>query len=154
MSGRGSTFVQAGLLAGAMLAGAVGPGHSAGFFEKNFYMSGPRYTADVPLCNESAPLSSIQSTFRTKEGRFWNSDLAIVDFLNVREIAFRPWVSAAIPRRFCRADVVTSDGVKRPMYYSIIEDAGFVGFSWGVEWCVVGLDRNWAFNPLCKMAKP
>ena len=25
---------------------------------------------------------------------------------------------------------------------------------WGVEWCVVGLDRNWAYNPACKMAQP
>jgi hypothetical protein len=26
--------------------------------------------------------------------------------------------------------------------------------TWGVEWCVVGLDRNWAYNPRCKMARP
>jgi hypothetical protein len=26
--------------------------------------------------------------------------------------------------------------------------------TWGVEWCVVGLDRNWAYNPACKMARP
>jgi len=26
--------------------------------------------------------------------------------------------------------------------------------TWGVEWCVVGLDRNWAYNPACKMAQP
>ena len=29
-----------------------------------------------------------------------------------------------------------------------------IGSSWGVEWCVVGLDRNWAYNPACKMARP
>jgi hypothetical protein len=23
-----------------------------------------------------------------------------------------------------------------------------------VEWCVVGLDRNWAYNPSCKAARP
>ena len=22
-----------------------------------------------------------------------------------------------------------------------------IGMTWGVEWCVVGLDRNWAYNP-------
>ena len=22
-----------------------------------------------------------------------------------------------------------------------------IGASWGVEWCVVGVDRNWANNP-------
>ena len=33
------------------------------------------------------------------------------------------------------------------MHYSIIEDGGFAGFGQGVEWCVTGLDRNWAYNP-------
>lgn len=154
MAGRVSTYVQAGFLAAAMLAGTVGPGDSAGWFEKNFYMSGPRYSADVPLCTDSWPLAKIRSTFRTKEGRFWNSDLDIVDFQNVREVAFRPWVPGAIPRRFCRADVLISDGARRPVFYSIVEDGGFISASFGVEWCVLGLDRDWAYNPGCKMAKP
>jgi len=29
-----------------------------------------------------------------------------------------------------------------------------LGTSYGVQWCVVGLDRNWAYNPQCKMARP
>jgi hypothetical protein len=142
------------LLAVLVVAGASGPGRAAGFFEKNFYLSGPRYSANVPLCDESGPLSKIRSQFGTKEHRFWNSDLEIVDVLNVHEVSFRPWVPGTIPRRFCRADAVVSDGVKRPVYYSIIEDAGLIGASYGVEWCVVGLDRNWAYNPSCRMARP
>jgi len=142
------------MLAGLMAAVLTAPVRGAGFFEKNFYLSGPRYSADVPLCNESGPLGRIRSHFHTKEDRFWNSDLRIVDFVNVREIAFRPWAASAIPRRFCRADALVSDGIKRPIYYSIIEDGGLIGMTYGVEWCVVGLDRNWAYNPACKMAQP
>jgi hypothetical protein len=142
------------LLAVLIVPGATGPGLGAGFFEMNFYLSGPRYSANVPLCEESGPLRSIRARFGTKEGRFWNSDLRIVDFENVREVAFRPWAAGTIPRRFCRADALVSDGVKRPVYYSIIEDGGLIGMTYGVEWCVVGLDRNWSFNPSCKMARP
>ena len=47
-----------------------------------------------------------------------------------------------------------SDGTTHVVNYWIGEDTGFIGASWGVEWCVVGLDRNWAYNPRCKMAKP
>jgi len=36
----------------------------------------------------------------------------------------------------------------------VLSDTGMIGASWGVEWCVVGLDRNWAYNPRCKMARP
>ena len=156
MSGRLWTRILPLALGIAMVAGTAGPSRSAGFFEMNFYLSGPRYSADVPLCNEAGPLGRIQSTFETKEGRFWHSDLRIVDFVNVREIALRPWRGApgAIPRRFCSAEALVSDGRKRRVYYSIVEDGGFIGMMYGVEWCVVGLDRNWAYNPACKMARP
>jgi len=30
--------------------------------------------------------------------------------------------------------------------YSIAEDTGIIGATWGVEWCVDGYDRNWAYN--------
>jgi hypothetical protein len=47
-----------------------------------------------------------------------------------------------------------SDGHTRRVNYSIIEDGGFAGFESGVEWCVVGLDRNWAYKPACRSARP
>jgi hypothetical protein len=149
-----SRGVWAGLLAVLAVSGATGPAASAGFFEMNFYLSGPRYSAKVPLCEDTGPLGDIRARFRTKEGRFWNSDLKIVGFENVREVSFRPWTASAIPRRFCQADVMVSDGVKRPVYYSIVEDGGLIGATYGVEWCIVGLDRNWSYNPSCKMARP
>ncbi len=141
-------------LATAIVAGATAPGRSAGFFEMNFYLSGPRYSANVPLCTESGPLGRIRSHFHTKERRYWESDLRILDFENVHEIAVRPWAAASIPRRFCAAEALVSDGTRRPIYYSIVEDGGLMGMTYGIEWCVVGLDRNWAYNPACKMARP
>ncbi|HEX2216503.1 MAG TPA: hypothetical protein VHG27_07430, partial [Xanthobacteraceae bacterium] len=88
------------------------------------------------------------------EGRYWNSKLEITEFLTVRQVAVRPWAVDTIPRRFCSGTVLVSDGKKRRVNFAIIEDAGMIGASWGVEWCVVGLDRNWAYNPACRMALP
>ena len=73
---------------------------------------------------------------------------------SVREVAFRPWADGTIPRRFCTGRALISDGRWRALHYSIIEDAAVIGTTWGVEWCVVGVDRNWAYNPACKMARP
>ncbi|HJZ21039.1 MAG TPA: hypothetical protein VJ226_08780, partial [Bradyrhizobium sp.] len=67
---------------------------------------------------------------------------------------FRPWQSDNIPRRYCSADAMISDGKMRTVHYSIIEDGGFAGMGQGVEWCVTGLDRNWAYNPNCRSAQP
>ena len=139
------------------LVGATATGgatQAANWLEKNFWMTGPRYDHYVPLCDERGPLDKIVERFGTKEGRFWNSSLKIVGFESIREIAWEPWQSDTIPRRFCTASVLISDGKRHVINYSIIEDGGMIGFGYGIEWCVVGLDRNWAYNPACRWARP
>jgi hypothetical protein len=142
------SFVVAALIA----IGAAAPAGAASWMEKNVYMSGPRYDGVLPRCE--AALNTIAHRFAQKEGRFWNSNLQIVGFDRVRETAFRPWAPETIPRRYCSAVAMVSDGRAHTVHYSIIEDASIIGMTWGVEWCVVGLDRNWAYNPGCKMAQP
>jgi hypothetical protein len=138
----------------AMLIGLVAfsPAQAASWLEKNFWLSGPRYDGVLPACD--AALDRIADGFAEKESRFWNSNLQIVGFERVRQIAYSPWARGTIPRRFCRATALVSDGRKHAVYYWIGEDTGFIGANWGVEWCVVGLDRDWAYNPGCKMARP
>ncbi|MCX7312184.1 MAG: hypothetical protein NTV56_10770 [Alphaproteobacteria bacterium] len=128
------------------------PVSAASWLEKNFYLSGPRFDSQLPACDDSSALSTILRRFSTKEGRFWNSDLQITDFDKIREVAYRPWADGTIPRRFCSGRALTSDGHWRTVRYSIVEDGGMIGWSWGVQWCVVGVDRNWAYNPECRAA--
>jgi hypothetical protein len=130
------------------------PARAATIFEKEFWLSGPRYSAKVPLCEERGPLDMIRRRFGTKEGKFWNSDLKLVGFEQIQEVSRQPWAPGTIPRRFCSASALISDGVRRPMYYSITEDAGMIGVSYDVEFCVVGLDREWSYQPACLLAKP
>jgi len=138
----------------ALVGGWATAAWSASALELNFWLRGPRYDDKVPLCDEHGPLDKIMSRFVSKEYRFWNSDLEIVGFEKIREVAWEPWSSGTIPRRFCTASVLISDGKRRQINYSIIEDGGMIGTGYGVEWCVVGLDRNWAYNPSCRWARP
>ena len=128
------------------------PALAANPLELNFWLSGPKYDGRVAPCENA--LGKITVEFQEKEGTFWNSKLRIMGYGNIHEIAFRPWQSDNIPRRYCSADVMISDGKMRTVHFSIVEDGGFAGFGQGIEWCVTGLDRNWAFNPACKAAKP
>ena len=139
-----------GAVLGLLAVGA--PAHAANPLELNFWLSGPKYDGRVGPC-ESA-LSRIASDFQDKESKFWNSSLTITGFANIHEIAFRPWQSDNIPRRYCTGSVMVSDGRARTVNFSIIEDGGFASYGDGVEFCVVGLDRNWAYNPACRAAKP
>jgi hypothetical protein len=146
-AGIGAAFgVLFGLLAFGQAAQAANP------LELNFGLFGPSYDGRVAPC-ESA-LGTITTQFWEKESQFWNSNLRITAYGQVHETAFRPWQSDNIPRRYCSADVMLNDGKMRVVHYSIIEDGGFAGYGQGVEWCVTGLDRNWAYNPGCKAAQP
>ena len=140
-------------LGAALFAAASSvPAPAANWLEKTFYMIGPRYDSKVPTCDDSWALSTIQRRFGTKEGRFWNSDLQITNFDQIREVSYRPWADGTVPRRFCSGRAKTSDGHWRALRYSIVEDGAIIGTSWGVQWCVVGADRNWAYNPNCQAA--
>ncbi len=134
-----------GVLALGQTAEAANP------FEMNFWLSGPKYDGRVAPCEAALP--TITSQFHEKESTFWNSDLQITGFGAIREVTFRPWQSDNIPRRYCSAEAMISDGKPRKVQYSIIEDGGFASIGQGVEWCVTGLDRNWAYNPACRAAK-
>jgi hypothetical protein len=132
---------------------AFGPAaQAANPLELNFWLSGPRYDGKVAECEKA--LGTITHQFWEKESTFWNSNLQITGYGQIRETAFRPWQSDNIPRRFCSAEAMISDGKVRTVHYSIVEDGGFAGYGQGVEWCVTGLDRNWAYNPACRAARP
>ena len=54
------------------------PASAAQWWEKNFWLSGPEYSAEVPLCEDDGVLARIQSRFSQKEREYWNSELQIV----------------------------------------------------------------------------
>jgi hypothetical protein len=159
MGGRTSWFALALGVAAATMSAVPASAQNAidalrSALELNFWLSGPRYEGVLPACDDPWPLESIATKFAQKEGRFWNSVLTIQGYERIRETAYRPWAPNTIPRRFCSALALVSDGIKHPIHYSIGETTGLIGSSWGVEWCVVGLDRNMAYSPACKMARP
>jgi hypothetical protein len=133
---------------------ALAPARAATILEKNFWMSGPEYTRDLPNCESHPALDRIIRDFHTKEYRFWNSELQIVGFENIHEIDTMPWAAQAIPHRYCGGTAVINNSTKHAIFYSIAEDDGMIGLDWGVNFCVVGLDRNFAYNPDCRAAQP
>lgn len=140
-----------GLATGAV---SFSPVRAANFFEKNFWLSGPNYNRDMPNCDYAPALDEIIANFHSKEVRFWNSELQIVGIENIRETAYLPWAAQSIPRRFCTGTALINDGRRHPIFYSIASGTGMIGMGWGVNFCVVGLDRNWAYNPACRSAQP
>lgn len=138
----------------ALCVTSVSQPRAASWLEENFWLSGPRYDRAVPACDYPGALDRIIANFHTKEYRFWNSQLRIVGVENIHETAWLPWAAQSIPRRFCSGTAVINDGARHALYYSIAEDTDLIGQGWGVNFCVDGLDRNDAYSPNCRAAKP
>ena len=116
------------------------------------------FFATLPKCDDAGVLSTISGRSAQTE----NSPLGrrARDRRILRACAsFRANGLAYIPRRVARAlmddpRAPTDDRMrKRTTVYSIA-DAGIIGWGYGVEWCVVGLDREHALcaGLLCSQA--
>lgn len=133
---------------------AATPVSAGSWRERAYRLPGQDYSGVLPFCDDRRVADKIASRFAQKESEYWHSPLRIVQTDRIRELAYRPWGPSYIPRRFCKARVMTNDGYFRELSYAIAEDQGMIGMTWGVEWCVDGVDRHLAFAPNCKMARP
>ena len=112
------------------------------------------YAADLPTCGDPSVLEVVSTRFAEKEAKFWHSSLTIVEYARITPVAWRPWGLDQIPRRFCTATATISDGRRTSVDYSVREDLGFIGNGWDIQFCATGLDRNAAYSPACRMARP
>jgi hypothetical protein len=122
--------------------------------ERPSELSPRQYDAGLPACEDASVLNDVASSFETKERRFWNSELKILSFERVQQVAWRPWGLDYIPRRYCTGTVIVSDGYRHKVNFSIREDLGFIGVGWDTDSCVDGFDRHYAYAPHCKQAAP
>jgi hypothetical protein len=112
------------------------------------------YSGDLPGCHDPALLQRISRHFLQRENEYWSSGLQILGYEKVRETSYRSNGLDFIPRRYCRASAVMNDGKVRQVVYSIGENQSIIGWGPGVEWCIVGLDRNYAWGRSCMAAQP
>ena len=127
---------------------------AASWLELNFWLSGPRYDREMPPCDYPWALNNIMSDFQNKETVFWNSSLQIVGIDHIQQTAVLPWAAQSMPQRFCSGTARVSDGSSHRIFYSIAEATSLIGVGWGINFCVVGLDRDFAYGPHCRAARP
>lgn len=111
------------------------------------------YSTELPACDDPGVLSRITQRFEQKESEYWHSRLQIGGYDRIRQIGFRANGLGYIPRRYCLARAGLSDRRPRAVIYAIGENLGIIGWDFGVEWCVVGLDRNLAYAPGCSAVR-
>jgi hypothetical protein len=127
------------------------------------------YDAQLPACDDPGVIGRIQRRFDNREAAYWNSTLQLTSVEHIKQTHFRPNGQDLIPRRYCTARALTSDGRRHRLDFNLVEDAGITGWhgslffglvrfptpgSYNVEWCLSGLDRHRTYAPDCRMARP
>ena len=112
------------------------------------------FSAEIPNCDDPAVLDRIRDRFAQKESEFWGSTHKLGATERIVEIGYRANGLAYIPRRYCVARFELDDSRRVTVDYQVQSDLGIIGWSYGVEWCVVGFDRNLAYAPACSALRP
>lgn len=112
------------------------------------------YSGSLPFCDNPTVLGKLHARFVERERDYWNSGLIIVGWQRVQEIGYRANGVDYIPRRFCKALAYMNDQKVREVSYQVGEGLGPIGIGWDIEWCMTGLDRNYAYGLDCRGARP
>ncbi|MEX6506553.1 hypothetical protein [Jiella sp. M17.18] len=122
----------------------------------------------VPACDNAAVLGEVEDQFEYGAPRVLEQKLTILEFSHMQEKAYLPQVVAdeipsprPIERRYCQAQALLSDHVRRTVYYVIEYPMGFatvgahLGFlspvpAWKAQGCVLGLDQWHVYGANCE----
>ena len=104
----------------------------------------------MPRCDDPSIYGQIVADSRS---RYWASSVTVVD-IDARKAPTRKYWPQDMPRRFCEGAIKTQSGAESPINYPVY--FAIIGSSSGYDlaWCVVGLDRQWAYDPQCRLARP
>lgn len=108
----------------------------------------------LPLCDDPDVHRIIAARFAYADREYYRGIASIDAFDHISETALIADRPSPLARRYCRARVHMSDERTRTMFYMIEEDASFVSWSWGVEFCIRGLDRWRVYDGKCRTVRP
>jgi hypothetical protein len=103
-----------------------------------------------PRCNDPVVYARIAAEY---PGRHWASGFAAVG-IRGHATTRKYWPHGDMPRLFCEGIITPPSGAERPSYYPIYYAIIANGLTYELEWCVVGLDRAWPYDPRCRLARP
>ena len=113
--------------------------------------------AESALCDDAKMLRKIRARFAHQVRRVYHrDDLAITDFVDIHQHRYHrqdPHWDRPIPRRYCHATALLSDGDYRKIWYLIEGGAGFASIGSNVEFCVSGFDRWNVYNSACRILR-
>lgn len=104
----------------------------------------------VPYCDDGGVIKKITKRFRKNNIHHRDNDLEFERMEEIRETGFVKNPSDNTDRRYCAARVYLTNGKHPTVYYLVLERDGLASLTWGVDFCVSGLDFERAHGSHCR----
>ena len=104
-----------------------------------------------PSCQSDRVLGKIVRQFNRTEREYWSErGLVLQEVGEAHQHSENPFWESPVNRRYCHGDAHFADGRKHRIHY-LIEEAGFAGYGWKVEYCIHGLDPWKYYDGRCRV---
>ena len=144
------------------LPASLRPLAAAGFLAAAALVPG-RAAAEAPAvpvaeCDAATVLYTVRSSFAHGAARVEKDNLEIAEFGTIRSQGVGMNDPSPIPRRWCYAPVVLSNGTRSTAYWRIDRGTGFAspglaGLHDSIETCVLGRDRWRVHDGTCRTVR-
>lgn len=119
--------------------------------------AGVRYCAHhhcLPVCDEAKVVAKVVNKFAYYDANVIGSGLAITNIGDIRETKVNVDGPSLIPRRYCDATAILSDGSRSEVVYLIEYQAGFASIYYGVQSCLPAYDPYRVYGAWCRSICP
>lgn len=122
-----------------------------------------------PQCHDTKVLGKIVERFNWAEDNTWHRGFYLMDIDRIRERTVLghgygepthaegydapPAHERLIPRRYCRAHALLTNGRHPTLFYLIEGGQGFAGNGFNVEFCINGLDPWREYDGSCRVLR-
>ena len=113
-------------------------------------LAGTASATTLPECDGAGVLSRVNNKLSIAEMKVIRSGDPVISIDHIRHSKTLEVNEPYFPRRYCHATGYTSQGEKKTIYYLIEAKAGFVGYGYNVEACILGRDPWRIYGAYCR----
>lgn len=103
----------------------------------------------IPSCSDPDMVSNLLGRFNQTEFVYWGGFHNLQSVDGLAEKASRERENDKIARRWCAGTAVFADGSRRRLVVELASNAEWLGLSYSLAYCIVGLDRGSVYGRDC-----
>lgn len=104
----------------------------------------------IPSCGEQGMVANLLGRFNQTEFVYWGSFHNLLSVEGLSENGVHERDNDKIARRWCTGTAVFADGSRRRLVVEMASNAEWLGLTYSLAYCIVGLDRSYVHGRNCE----